>query len=244
MHLSTLSWGSGDRVALLIHGMLGAATQYHQLGPALADRGYHAIAVDLPGHGTSPPAPGATLSLFADALVETVSRLDASRSGSPRPALAVGHSLGAVLLSYALPRLRPHRAVYVDTPLDTPSAAPPVVDLREHFLAARSSRTEQHLRASHPSWSLEDCRVEAEAARRFDIETAVALQRSYTGHTTGSATIPSLVIAADPSRYVSPERARELAELGFTVRSVPGAGHSVWYGQLGEFVGILDAWLG
>lgn len=28
-----LTWGAGDRVALLIHGMLGAASQFHQLGP-------------------------------------------------------------------------------------------------------------------------------------------------------------------------------------------------------------------
>lgn len=99
MRLNTVTWGIGDRVALLIHGMLGAATQYHQVGPALAER----------------------------------------------------------------------------------------------------------LRLSR---------------------------------------VPSLVIRAEPSRYVSVERARELAELGFWVRSVPCAGHCVWYGYFDDFMGVLDEWVG
>jgi hypothetical protein len=56
--------------------------------------------------------------------------------------------------------------------------------------------------------------------------------------------VPSLVVRAEPSRYVSVERARELEEMGFWVRSVAGAGHSVWYGHLDEFMGVLDEWLG
>ncbi|MEV4262153.1 alpha/beta fold hydrolase [Kribbella sp. NPDC049584] len=179
MRLNTVRWGSGDRVALLVHGMLGSAAQYHQVGPALAERGYRAIAVDLPGHGDSPAAPDATMDLFVDAVLESVDH---------RPSLAIGHSLGAVVLSHALPRLRPARVVYVDVPFDSPSGDPPSVDLRERFTAARAARTEQHLRTRHPGWSADDCR------------------------------------------------------LGFSVRSVRGAGHCVWYGFLDDFMATLDAW--
>jgi len=52
--------------------MMGSAEQFWQVGPALADRGYHAIAVDLPGHGGSPPAPEADLELFASSIAESV----------------------------------------------------------------------------------------------------------------------------------------------------------------------------
>ncbi|WP_410792093.1 alpha/beta fold hydrolase [Kribbella sp. C-35] len=68
-------------------------------------------------------------------------------------------------------------------------------------------------------------------------------ERSYVGQAVEVPVVPSLVVRADPSRYVSPERARELEEMGFWVRSVPGAGHSVWYGHLDEFMEVLDEWL-
>ena len=233
MRLNTVTWGSGDRVALLVHGMLGSAAQYHQVGPALAERGYRAIAVDLPGHGDSPAAPDATMDLFVDAVLESV---------DPKPSLAIGHSLGAVVLSHALPRLRPARVVYVDVPFDSPSGDLPAVDLRERFTAARTARTEHQLRITHPGWSADDCRLEAEAAAKFDVDTAVALERSYPGQVVRRPTIPSLVIRAEPSRYLSTERSRELEELGFSVRSVRGAGHCVWYGFLDDFMATLDAW--
>ncbi|HWD79398.1 MAG TPA: alpha/beta fold hydrolase [Kribbella sp.] len=226
-----LTWGSGDRVAVLIHGMLGAATQYHSVGPALAARGYRAIAVDLPGHGEAPAAPGATMDDFADAVLDAAAE----------PALAIGHSLGAIVLFHSLPRLRPERAVYVDVPLDGGHGRP-APDARERLAAARAMRTEAQLQG-RPGWSAEDRRVEAQAAERFDVDTAVSLERSYVGRAAGVPSVPSLVVRADPSRYVSAERARELEELGYCVRSVPGAGHSVWYGQLDDFMGVLDGWL-
>ncbi|WP_327634809.1 alpha/beta fold hydrolase [Kribbella sp. NBC_00482] len=230
-----LTWGSGDRVALLIHGMLGAASQYHEVGPALAARGYRAVAIDLPGHGDAPRAPDATMELFVDAVLSVV---------DTPPALAIGHSLGAIVLSDALARLRPSRAVYVDVPLSDPSADPPApaAELRERFTTSRAARTVERL-ATRTGWSAADCRVEAEAAARFDVETAVALERSYVGQAVKRPVVPSIVVRADPSRYVSARRARELEELGFWVRSVPGAGHSVWYGHLDEFMGVVDEWL-
>lgn len=37
-------WGSGDRVAVLLHGLMGSRRQFHRVGPALAELGYRAIA--------------------------------------------------------------------------------------------------------------------------------------------------------------------------------------------------------
>jgi len=34
-----------------------------------------------------------------------------------------------------------------------------------------------------------------------------------------------------------------LAALGFEVRSVPGAGHSIWYGHFAEFMDALEGWI-
>ena len=47
------SYGSGDRVIVLAHGLLMNRGMFSRLGPALAERGHRAICVDLLGHGRS-----------------------------------------------------------------------------------------------------------------------------------------------------------------------------------------------
>jgi pimeloyl-ACP methyl ester carboxylesterase len=214
--------------------MMGSAQQFRQVGPALAERGYRAIAVDLPGHGHSPAAPQATPNSFAESVTETV---------GTTPALAVGHSLGAVVLAAALPVLRPARAVYVDVPFS--GGGPAADDLLSRFTAAKARRTLEQLRYRKPNWSEEDRLVEAEAAQQFDPATAAALETAYAKHplpSPPSTSTPSLLIRADPSDYVSAGRAADLQTLGFEVRSIPGAGHCVWYDHLDAFLAVLDSW--
>lgn len=237
MQLTTVEWGEGGRVAVLLHGMLGAGEQFWRVGPALAERGYRAVAVDLPGHGGSPAAPEADLRMFAASVVETV---------GCEPELAIGHSLGGVVLVEALPALRPSRAVYVDIPLTDEGSKPTAGDLASRFRTAQAGRTAEGLRISKPAWSERDREVEASAAERFDVATAVALELAHARNPVSqppTAEIPSLVVRAEPSRYVSKARAAELAALGFEVRSVPGAGHSIWYGHFDEFMHALDGWI-
>lgn len=236
MLLATCEWGTGDRLAVLLHGMMGSAQQFRQVGPALADRGYRAIAVDLPGHGHSPATSDATLELFAASVTETV---------GTAPALAIGHSLGAVVLAAALPVLRPAAAVYVDVPFSGGGPTPGADDLLSRFTAAKARRTLEQLRYRKPGWSEEDRMVEAEAAQQFDPPTAVSLEIASARHLLPgppSTSTPSLLIRADPSDYVSAERAAELERLGFQVSSIPGAGHCVWYGDLDAFLAALDSW--
>ncbi len=47
------SYGTGDRVIVLVHGLLMNRRMFERLGPALAERGNRAICVDLLGHGRS-----------------------------------------------------------------------------------------------------------------------------------------------------------------------------------------------
>jgi pimeloyl-ACP methyl ester carboxylesterase len=47
------SYGEGDRVIILAHGLLMNRGMFSRLGPALAERGHRAICVDLLGHGRS-----------------------------------------------------------------------------------------------------------------------------------------------------------------------------------------------
>ncbi len=85
-------WGfesSTRPTVLLVHGWNGDAAQMARLVPPLVERGFHVVAIDLPGHGASPLTGGRlTLTDMADAVLE-VARLLA-----PIHAL-VAHSLGA-----------------------------------------------------------------------------------------------------------------------------------------------------
>lgn len=104
VQLHTHTWGEGDRIALLIHGIMADHRTWRRVGPALAERGYRAIAVDLRGHGASGRGEYSP-EAFADDVVETLP------AGAE---LAIGHSLGGLTLSLAVDRLKPKRAVFSD----------------------------------------------------------------------------------------------------------------------------------
>src|SRR5262249_11181288 len=54
MKLNVREWGTGDRTAVLIHGITSDSGSWWRFGPDLAARGYHVLAPDLRGHGLSP----------------------------------------------------------------------------------------------------------------------------------------------------------------------------------------------
>ena len=239
MELHTREWGSGDRVAVLVHGMMGESRQFWEVGPALADRGFRAIAVDLPGHGQSGPCLSGGLGTYAESLLESVPN---------KPALALGHSLGAMVVAASLPRLHPGRVVYVDVPfqaLDADDHRQDAAALTAAFEKSKAARTAARLATTRPWWKPGDCDVEDEAARLFDVPTAVTLELATDREAIAapSTSVPSLLIHADPSAFVSAERIAELHDLGFDVRGVQGAGHSVWYGFFDEFMRALGEWL-
>lgn len=55
--ISSLEWGegAGRPVVILLHGSPGRAGDFARMGPELAERGYHAIALDMPGFARSSP---------------------------------------------------------------------------------------------------------------------------------------------------------------------------------------------
>jgi len=99
MLLATRTWGDpGGPVVVLVHGVAASTATWWRVGPALAERGYHVLAVDLPGHGASPRMDRPfTLADLADDLWRTVDAaevvparadlaafLDAERRANPR----------------------------------------------------------------------------------------------------------------------------------------------------------------
>ncbi len=112
--------GSGDRLALCLHGFpeLGYSWR-HQL-PLLADHGYRAWAPDLRGYGATRPRPRRRRDYRTELLLDDVAALiDAA---APRETVLIGHDWGAALAWYiAMHRIRPlDRLVIMNVPHPVP----------------------------------------------------------------------------------------------------------------------------
>ncbi|MFI6106290.1 alpha/beta fold hydrolase [Streptomyces sp. NPDC051310] len=232
MRLHTTTWGEGDRLALLVHGIMADHRTWRRVGPALAARGYRVVAVDLRGHGASGRAGSYGVQDFADDLVETLP------AGAE---LAVGHSLGGLTLSRAVERLAPRRAVYSDPAWHLPGGRD---GYRGALLAQAKAATREQITAMNPRWDAVDVDIELETLKVWDEATAYGLEAvADTDLLPAGAAVPSLVTLADPSRLVSAGHAALLTGRGFEVRTVAGAGHTIHRDDFGGFMAALDGWV-
>ncbi|MGW2563969.1 alpha/beta fold hydrolase [Streptomyces sp. NPDC001514] len=233
MQLHTHTWGAGDRVALLIHGIMADHRTWRRVGPALADQGYRVIAVDLRGHGASGRTDSYTPQDHADDVAETLP------AGAE---LAIGHSLGGLTLSLAVERLAPRRAVYSDPAwyLATPEEG---FDPGQ-FAAFKTTATRERIVTLNPRWESVDVDIELETLAAWDESSVQGLAGSVgVDLLPAKPVVPSLVQLADPSFLVSAERAEVLATRGFDVRTVKGAGHTIHRDDFDGFMSSLDGWI-
>jgi len=220
--LAAREWGDGDRVAVLIHGMAGDGGDWAPVAPLIAARGFRVVAVDLPGHGRSPAMSGATFERLAGSVAQ---------AAGAEPDVMLGHSMGAVVLAVGVTTgvLHPQRAVYVDCTFrvdDADGDRPALVRLLTRMKVERTPR--------------------APETAAWDVETTADAWVDVAGQdvTPPVLAVPSLLVRAEPSSYATPEVVRDLAARGFTIRSVPGATHNVWYdGREQLFVDTLGDWL-
>ena len=220
-------WGEGDRVAVLVHGMTTDSGSWWRLGPILAERGYRVLAPDLPGHGRSRRG-DYTLQGMAEALAQAVPNA---------PVLAVGHSLGALVLAGVVDRIAPDRAVYVDPPW----GAPPGLEVAD-FLRAQQDWTIEQLAAFHPRWPWAAVREKHAALARWDPETLV-VARDYPGPRAVPPLRPSLVVAAESRSMIDAALAGKLRTEGYEVRVASGTGHVVHNDDIDSFLTAVDGWL-
>jgi pimeloyl-ACP methyl ester carboxylesterase len=105
IELAVAESGVGGRPLLLLHGFCGAKEDFTEWLPALAERGWHAVAPDHRGHGESSKPDGEdaySLASIADDTWSLVGRL-----GWDRFAL-LGHSMGGYVARLMVDR-RPER---------------------------------------------------------------------------------------------------------------------------------------
>jgi pimeloyl-ACP methyl ester carboxylesterase len=237
MRLFTREWGAGERVAVLVHGVMSSSRNWRLLGPELAARGYRAIAVDLPGHGQSPRADAYTAPLLVESLLDSV---------PARPELAVGHSLGGFALSQAVGRLQPARAVYVDPAFSAPRLSLLARAIAWPAVGRLLGSTPAKVAKNNPRWAQEDTVIESEDFHAFDPKfRAFLLGRDIADILVAPErpTVPSLLVLADQSKLVDEALAARLAAAGFVVRVVPGASHTISRDDPEAFLTALDGWI-
>jgi pimeloyl-ACP methyl ester carboxylesterase len=107
--------GDGERVLVLMHGLMMNRHMYDHLAPAMADRGIRVITVDLLGHGASDKPHDMrayNMTAFADQLSALIEALELDRP------VVGGTSLGAnVSLEMASRRPELARGLFIEMPV-------------------------------------------------------------------------------------------------------------------------------
>jgi pimeloyl-ACP methyl ester carboxylesterase len=103
-------WGTGNKVALLVHGLSSSNLTWSKLGKDLADMGYHVYAPDLKGHGLSERTRTYSITEWTkDILAMGLS-----------PELLIGHSLGGIITAHLHGLMKPAKTVLIDPVIHLP----------------------------------------------------------------------------------------------------------------------------
>jgi isochorismate synthase/2-succinyl-5-enolpyruvyl-6-hydroxy-3-cyclohexene-1-carboxylate synthase/2-succinyl-6-hydroxy-2,4-cyclohexadiene-1-carboxylate synthase/O-succinylbenzoate synthase len=98
---SSSSGSNGQLPVVLLHGFMGADTDWHPLMAALAAAGHSCLAVNLPGHGGTGPAAAAAAAVAAgecyslETAAAVAEQAAAAAFGAGTPCLLIGYSMGA-----------------------------------------------------------------------------------------------------------------------------------------------------
>ena len=245
---------------VLLHGFLGSARNLTSLarGLAIAAPDSTIVALDLPGHGTSPPLPdGADLATLAGDVLDTARALGLSG------ALAVvGHSLGGrvALRTCLLDRAAVADVVLLDI---GPSPVPPAADvaglLALLLQAPASATTRDAFRAHFRAGGLDDAVVEwvllnlqhdGDAYRwRIDRRALAALHARTAGEdlwaaVEGARSWTVRCVRGERSGYVTTADVARLEAAGCPVTTVEGAGHFLHVDRPAHVLDVLARHVG
>lgn len=238
-------------VAVLVHGITGWWRTWWRVGPALTDRGWRVIGIDLRGHGDSAPIEGlATAPSVASDLGATLGSL-----GVVPVDLLLGHSLGAAVcmeLVHELPEIA-RRVALEDPPGQTRSDDTDFQDQLDHNVRAARATPEAEVQrelAENPRWMEEDARQNVEGRARCDLYGILRSLRGDTGVRAPELVrlirTPALYLLADEERSVLGTQRQPLID------SLPpqasalefDSGHTIHRDRFDAYMaGLLD-WLG
>jgi pimeloyl-ACP methyl ester carboxylesterase len=236
-------------LAVLVHGITSSSLTWWRVGPALAERGWSVVAVDLRGHGASPRGQaGLGLADLAADVAQTVRR---------RPVdLLAGHSLGA-LTAMALLGAEPgfaRRVVLEDPPcLEALDLDRMVADIERDARRARTDPDGLRAELLAPPWSFDPGDADARVASLASLDVAAVtaeLRRAVldldVAELARGVRIPTLLLLGREelgSMLVGEARAAATAALHRGWTEVVDCGHSIHREAFDDYIGRLEVWL-
>lgn len=94
LKMSCFSWGTGEKIVLLVHGWDAKALDYYKMIPVLVANGYKVVAFDGPAHGQS-EGDLSNMVHFKEAIAKLINIVG-------KPYAIIGHSMGAGSSTYFL----------------------------------------------------------------------------------------------------------------------------------------------
>ncbi len=235
-----------------MHGLTGSAETWWRVAPWFAENGWHAVAVDLRGHGASPRMLGdEELGDLAADVYETVT--DLLGSGAQVDVL-LGHSLGA-LTAMKLCEVRPNlaRRLVLEDP---PSGNDPNETAREVQEGAARAREDpqalaREMLSENSSWAERDATNSVAGLRDCDAGALARFRRHGLRWDlvalAGAIPVPTLFLLGDEdlgSALPVSERASIANALRRGSVEELEAGHNVHRDDFEGYVRVLGDWLG
>lgn len=257
--------GVGGRPLLLVHGFTGARSDFTDWLAPLAERGWHAVAPDLRGHGASgrPAGTGAfSLRRFA---ADAVALLDALGWAS---CTLLGHSMGGMVAQevVASDPARVEALVLMDT-----SCGPIAVDPELRDLAVGVARTQgmdvladlmatiesplttpayQRLLDEVPGFrEAEDRKLRSSSPDMYAAMAVELTEREPACDRLAAVAVPTLVLVGEQDEpFLAPSETMAATIPGGSLVVLADAGHSpqfeapdAWWSALGGFLDSLSA---
>ena len=241
---------------MLIHGVTSSSLTWWRVGPWFAERGWHAVAVDLRGHGESRRMSGGEgLADLAADLHETVTPL---LDPGERTDVLLGHSLGALTaLEFGVEYPGLVRRLVLEDPPDSKGGPEGFEGVAQGVEAGVSRAREnpdlavRNTRAENPSWTDEDVANSVAGILACDAgpvaEMVRGLRHLDLPALVGNLTMPTLLVLGGEDRgsvMLEPERAAVVEALEDGATEVFETGHPVHREDFGGYVRLLGRWLG
>ncbi|GAA3670956.1 alpha/beta fold hydrolase [Microbacterium marinilacus] len=232
MRLFTRELGSGPRTAALVHGASESSTAWHDFASILVEKhDLSLILVDQRGHGESPRSDSYTLETFTQDLIDTLPvGLD----------LLIGQSLGGRVAAEAAPALAPRRFIGIDPGFAVSwrfGMAMRLMNRVRPLMSRAAIRRAGIKRTGAGSIDRQMANWDAWDSRMVPYLATTGRRTEYTPR---PPAVPSTIVLAEDSVVVSPERAREFGDLGWDVRTLPGAPHDMHIQMPTQLAALLD----